>query len=136
LEFRRYYEGEEEWKKNGIGTQRTILIETWKLENGFSKECENRGNERLTRLRGKFKYTFHIKQPNNYFLWWTLCTRLIWPVFFFLGNFWRESLFWQLFNCRTIFICAFIYFFNFLLHPGLCALWVSCPLVIHFKLSK
>jgi hypothetical protein len=31
LEFRRYYEGEEEWKKNGIGTQRTILIESSKM---------------------------------------------------------------------------------------------------------
>jgi hypothetical protein len=27
----------------------------------------------------------------------------------------RESLFWQLFSCRTTFICTFIYFSNFLI---------------------
>jgi hypothetical protein len=48
----------------------------------------------------------------------------------------RKMIFWQPFSCRQLPFILFIYFSNFLLRLELRALWVSCQVIVHFKMSK
>jgi hypothetical protein len=48
----------------------------------------------------------------------------------------REMIFWQPFSYRQLPFILFIYFSNFLLRLELRTLWVSCQVIVHFKMSK